>query len=167
MLVLAHSTRCVCAPLAASAFQRELRRCPDTSVSQLAVGDRNFALDALQLLLARAASLDVFSLASMMASTGVVDAADEEAGYAGHLADVAAAWRILFQAGDVGFGHLLVNLLREQQRDIDVDAFADQLAGIAGMPSAVPGILIITFSRPTAFHSRRASSIVPLVSRAR
>ena len=65
-----------------------------------------------------------------------------------------------FQAGDVGFGHLLVNILREEQRDVDVDAFADS-CWIAGMPSAVPGILIITFSRPTAFHSRRASSIVP------
>ena len=31
---------------------------------------------------------------------------------------------------------------------------------IAGIPSAVPGTLTIRFSRPTAFQSRRASSIV-------
>src|ERR1035441_4650847 len=37
----------------------------------------------------------------------------------------------------------------------------------AGMPSAVPGTLIITFPRATLFHRRRASSMVPLVSCAR
>ena len=37
----------------------------------------------------------------------------------------------------------------------------------AGIPSGVPGTLIITFSRPTAFHRRLASSSVPSVSRAR
>ena len=39
-----------------------------------------------------------------------------------------------FQPGDVGFRHLLVDFLREQQRDVDVDAFADQLAGSPGIP---------------------------------
>ena len=34
----------------------------------------------------------------------------------------------------------------------------------AGMPSGVPGTLIITFSRATLFHSRRASSTVRAVS---
>jgi hypothetical protein len=38
---------------------------------------------------------------------------------------------------------------------------------IAGTPSAVPGILTMTFARPQDFQSRRASAIVPCVSRAR
>ncbi len=35
--------------------------------------------------------------------------------------------RELLQAGDVGFRHLLVDVLREEQGDVDVDAFADGL----------------------------------------
>jgi hypothetical protein len=41
---------------------------------------------------------------------------------------------------------------------------AAMVALIAGTPSAVPGILIITLGRPTAFHRRAAASIVPCVS---
>ena len=37
---------------------------------------------------------------------------------------------------------------------------------IAGQPSRVPGILIITLGRSTAFQSRRASFTEPSVSRA-
>ena len=35
------------------------------------------------------------------------------------------------------------------------------------MPGSVPGTLMKMFSRPTAFHSRRASAIVAAVSMAR
>jgi len=38
---------------------------------------------------------------------------------------------------------------------------------IAGMPSGVPGTLIIRLGRPTAAHRRRASASVPAVSAAR
>ena len=38
---------------------------------------------------------------------------------------------------------------------------------IAGTPSAVPGILTMTFARPHAFQRRLASAMVPCVSRAR
>ncbi len=38
------------------------------------------------------------------------------------------------------------------------------VALIAGTPAAVPGILIITLGRSTAFQSRAAASIVPGVS---
>ena len=55
-----------------------------------------------------------------------VDAADEEAGHAGHVAQVAALGGAFLEPGDVGARHLLVSLLREQQRDVDVDPFADQ-----------------------------------------
>jgi hypothetical protein len=40
-------------------------------------------------------------------------------------------------------------------------------ARMAGTPAGVAGTLIITLGRPTAFQSRRASSIVPCVSFAR
>ena len=96
-----------------------------------------------------------------------VDAADEEAGHAGNLAHITAARGQFLEARNVGFGDFLVDFLRKQQRDIDVDAFADQLLESPGCPRLVPGTLIITFGRATAFHSRRASSIVPWVSRAR
>ena len=38
---------------------------------------------------------------------------------------------------------------------------------IASTPSAVPGILIITFGRETSFQYLRADAIVPAVSRAK
>ena len=38
----------------------------------------------------------------------------------------------LLQAGDVGFRDFHVDVLREEQRDVDVDAFADGPAGMAG-----------------------------------
>ncbi len=44
---------------------------------------------------------------------------------------------------------------------------AAMVALIAGTPAAVPGILIITLGRSTAFHRRAAASIVPWVSLAR
>ena len=34
---------------------------------------------------------------------------------------------VLFEAREIGFGDLLIDLLREQQRDVDADAFADQM----------------------------------------
>ncbi|MEY9293305.1 hypothetical protein ABH979_006379 [Bradyrhizobium ottawaense] len=40
---------------------------------------------------------------------------------------IAAACDVFFEAGDVGFGHLEVDRLGEQQRDVDADAVADQL----------------------------------------
>src|SRR5208282_686990 len=58
---------------------------------------------------------------------GVVNAADKKAGYAGDLADVTSTRGQLFKASDISFGYTLINFLREQQRHIDVDTFADQL----------------------------------------
>ncbi len=57
-----------------------------------------------------------------------IDAADEEAGDAGQVADIAALGVTVFQPGDVGLGDRLVGFDREQQRHVDVDAFADQRA---------------------------------------
>src|SRR6185295_15694304 len=53
-----------------------------------------------------------------------VDAADEETGYARRSADVALC---RFQTFDERVRDRFVVLLREQQRDINIDAFADEL----------------------------------------
>ena len=34
----------------------------------------------------------------------------------------------MFESGEIGLGHLRVDFLREQQSDVDVEAFADELA---------------------------------------
>src|SRR5579875_287063 len=57
-----------------------------------------------------------------------VDAADKETGHAGHPARIAAAFDEILEPGNVSVGDALVNFLREQERHVDVDAFADQLA---------------------------------------
>ena len=58
---------------------------------------------------------------------GGIDTADEKAGDAGNFADIESAPGKLFEAVDVSLCNLLVQGLREQQRDVDVDAFADEL----------------------------------------
>jgi hypothetical protein len=58
---------------------------------------------------------------------GGVHPADEEAGHAGHARRIAAARQEPLQARQIRLGDLLVHVLREQQRGVDVDAFADQL----------------------------------------
>ena len=58
-----------------------------------------------------------------------VDAADEEAGDAARAAaESPPPATNASSAGEIGLGHLLVDLLGEQQGDVDVDALADQLA---------------------------------------
>ena len=57
-----------------------------------------------------------------------VDAADEEARHAGDARGIAAARDERFETIDVRLGGPLVGVLREQQRDVDVDALRDQLA---------------------------------------
>ena len=56
-----------------------------------------------------------------------VDAADEEARDARDMGGIAALGDVFFQALQIGFRDLQIDLLREQQRDVDADAFADQL----------------------------------------
>src|SRR6266851_507121 len=58
---------------------------------------------------------------------GVIDSADKEAGNAGHAAYLSAASGKFFQATNVSFRDALIDHLREQESDVDVDAFADQL----------------------------------------
>ena len=57
-----------------------------------------------------------------------IDAADEKARYAGHAPDRLTRGNAVFKAGEKRLHHLLVDLLREQERDVDVDAFGEKLA---------------------------------------
>ncbi len=57
-----------------------------------------------------------------------VNATDEETGYAGDAAHVGAASRTRGQTFDVSVCDLFVNVARKKEGDVDVDAFADQLA---------------------------------------
>ena len=56
-----------------------------------------------------------------------IDAADEKARDASDLAHLAAGLRVRLKPGDIRLGHALVNILREEQSHVDVDAFADEL----------------------------------------
>ena len=95
-------------------------------VGQLAIRDGNLAENALQLAFARRVAF-LFDLFVQQRIHERVNAADEETGHTGHLADVSAARRELLDARDIGFRHPLINLLRKKQRDIDIDAFTEQL----------------------------------------
>ena len=57
-----------------------------------------------------------------------VDPADEEAGHARHPAQIGAPRGAGLQALDIGLGHLLVDLLGEEEGHVDVDPLADELA---------------------------------------
>ena len=95
-------------------------------IGELPIRDSNLAQQALrQCLLLR-----IRSFLQRIANDGIhqrVNPADEETGHAGHLADVPTAGRKLFQARNVSLSNLLVNFLCEQESDVDVDSFADQL----------------------------------------
>src|SRR3546814_12464345 len=57
---------------------------------------------------------------------GRVDTADEEAGDAGDPAGIAAPRNEVLETTEIRRDDLLVNLLREKERDIDVDPLADE-----------------------------------------
>src|SRR5581483_4076579 len=95
-------------------------------VCELPVGDGYFSLNALE----QGLFLRSFRVPQFLIDARVdqgVDTADKEAGHASDLADISAAGGQLLKAHDISFGDPLINLLREQQRDVDIDALADQL----------------------------------------
>ena len=57
-----------------------------------------------------------------------IDAADEDAGDAGNLGDVAAGPLQILEPGNIGVDHLLVDRHGKQQRDVNVQPTAGQLA---------------------------------------
>ena len=95
-----------------------------TLKGQLRVGDRDLAANLLQV----RALLAAGGLEALVDDgiDGGIDAADEEACHAGTSRHVPAGRGQSFQALDIGQGDRLVGRLREQQGDVDVDAFADQ-----------------------------------------
>ncbi len=96
-------------------------------IGELGVGDRDFALQLLQLCLGGRIGGCGDLLVELVIDQGV-DAADEEARHAGHLVRVAALFGESLEPGNVSLGNLGVDLLRKQQRHVDVDPLADQRA---------------------------------------
>ena len=94
-------------------------------VSHLGVGDGHLAAQRLERLGLLVAGGD--PLVDLLVDLRV-DAADEKARHAGNAADVLAFREPALEPRDVGLGHRLVGVVGEQQRDVDVDAFADQRA---------------------------------------
>ena len=88
-------------------------------VGELGVGDRNLALEPRCAFLLRTPQQLVH---------GRVDATDEEARDACDFRHVAARFEPIFKAEHIGVGDLLIDVDREQQRDIDVDPLRDERA---------------------------------------
>src|SRR5439155_15808229 len=95
-------------------------------VGELAICDSNLTQQTLELLFFRWA-LRRFRARGNFSVRRVVDSADEEAGYASDAACVSSTRGKFVQPTDISLGDALIDLLRKQQRDVDVDAFADQL----------------------------------------
>ncbi len=71
---------------------------------------------------------------------------------------IAAAAASVFDARDISLGDLLIHFCANNS--VTLMLMPSPIScRIAGMPSGVPGTLIIMLARPTAFHSRRASSM--------
>ena len=90
------------------------------SVGEFRVGDRRLAAQPIRHLL-------VAELVQPLVDRSI-DAADEDAGDAADLGDVAAGSLQILEPGDIGFDHLLVDAHGEEQGDVDVQPATDQLA---------------------------------------
>ncbi len=89
------------------------------NVGKLRIGDRGLAAQPVRQLIV-AELIEPFV-------DRAVDAADEDAGDAADLADVAAGSRQILKPGNIGFDDLLVDRDREKQGDVDVQPATDQL----------------------------------------
>ncbi|MFK4398648.1 hypothetical protein ABIF31_005205 [Bradyrhizobium elkanii] len=95
-------------------------------IGELCIGDRDLALQGGEpLLFVRIVGLR--DLLVELLVDGGIDAADEEARDARDVGGIAALADVFLQALEIGLGDLAIDLLREQQRDVDADAFADQV----------------------------------------
>ena len=95
-------------------------------IGELCVGDGDLALQRGQPLLL-AGIVGARDLLVELLVDRAVNAADEEARDARDMGGVAAGLDVFFQPREVGLGDLDIDLLRKQQRDVDADAFADQM----------------------------------------
>ena len=96
-------------------------------VGQLAVRDRDFPLNPLQLRLAGGVRFFLQLVANQRVDQRI-DATDEKAGDAGNLAHIAAGRGEFLNPVNESRGDFLVHFLRKQQCHVDVDALADELA---------------------------------------
>ena len=92
-----------------------------------------------------------------------VDTADEKAGDAANIGDIAARARPILESGNIGFDYLLVDAHGEQQRDIDVQPATDQFTDRRNAGRCA-GTFTIRLGRFTAAQSRDASATVASVS---
>src|SRR5260370_12201378 len=95
-------------------------------VGELGVGGGDGAVEAFEKNFGVAGSS--FQQSVNLGVNKTVNAADEEAGDAGDMVDRLALGGAGFEGGDVGFGNFLVGGLREEQGDVDVQAFFEKLA---------------------------------------
>ena len=86
------------------------------------------------------AFVDACSRAATMRVDRGVDPADEEAGHAGHTAGSPPRATSASRPGDVRLCDLLVGVLREEQRHVDVDALADELLDRGDALLGSPGL---------------------------
>ncbi len=94
-------------------------------VGELGVGDRDLALQRFEPRLFRGIGGSGDALVERLVDERV-DAADEEARHTRDLVRVAAFPGEGFEPAHIGLGDLGIDLLREQEGDVDVDALADQ-----------------------------------------
>ena len=87
-------------------------------VRHLGVGDGDLAHEAVGFIASQGLKLSIDDR---------VDAADEEARDACHVADITPGGGPFLESGDVGARDLFVHVAGKQQGDVDVDALADQL----------------------------------------
>ncbi len=95
-------------------------------IGELGIGDGDLALERFEpfLFVRVIGARDLF--VEQFVDRGV-DAADKEARYAGDARRIAAFGGERLEAGQIGLDDLLIGLLREQQRNVDVDAVGDQV----------------------------------------
>jgi hypothetical protein len=95
-------------------------------VSKFRVSDRDIAVKATK----RLAPAETVHLADAFLDQLVhrdIDAADEETRDAGDLPWITALRHEMLQARQIGLNNLLVDLLRKQQRDVDINALTEEL----------------------------------------
>jgi len=94
-------------------------------IGELGIGDRHLALEPLQpRLLGRVGGCGDLFIELIVDQR--VDAADEKARHAGNLMRVAALLGESLEPGNIGLGHVRIDLPRKQQGHVDVDPLADQ-----------------------------------------
>ena len=130
--MLAQSNRCTPAPFGLQLLPtRACEKALVALVGKFGVGDRDLAAQSgklPQLLLLARRSSDLRSRSSMSLSTATSMRLTKKLATLAILLGIAALRDEMLKPGQIGLDHLFIDPLREQQRDVDVDALADELA---------------------------------------